>query len=173
MEHTSHPDIFILPWAPAWSIFCLELLLSRCLQKYCICFNAGVRCDDFKCKCLDCLNEEEEESSKVAARPFIQMANNAGISSVPSDFSTAAFGRYGYINEAAYPSNAAVAPSIQMTANASLLSGLTTAAFGRSDCLNEAADPSNYAAPSIRMANASLPSEVTAEIKRSAEGYWV
>lgn len=29
---------------------------TRCLKKYCICFSAGIKCDNNKCSCTDCLN---------------------------------------------------------------------------------------------------------------------
>ena len=45
---------------------------SKCLKKYCICFSAGIKCDNNKCKCTDCLNgegvssmEEDEDEQEV------------------------------------------------------------------------------------------------------------
>ena len=39
------------------------------MKKYCICFSAGIKCDENKCKCKDCGNrgdnyDEEETATK-------------------------------------------------------------------------------------------------------------
>lgn len=43
-------------------IFTNNSHVFRCLKKYCVCFNAGVKCDD-SCRCKNCENREvgEEE----------------------------------------------------------------------------------------------------------------
>ena len=34
----------------------------RCLKKYCVCFNAGLNCNEL-CECRDCKNQEAEEDN--------------------------------------------------------------------------------------------------------------
>ncbi|KAL7491377.1 hypothetical protein ACHAWT_001902, partial [Skeletonema menzelii] len=33
---------------------------TKCLKKYCICFSAGIKCDENKCKCKDCGNRTDD-----------------------------------------------------------------------------------------------------------------
>ena len=66
----SKPDTFlnILSWTP----------YHRCLKKYCICFSAGIKCDENKCKCMDCGNlgydlDEEEDTANNNSIDFADL----------------------------------------------------------------------------------------------------
>lgn len=52
---------------------------SRCLKKYCECFQAGVPCTP-RCKCVDCANKPRERGAGPATAPVA--ASTAGESSV-------------------------------------------------------------------------------------------
>ncbi|KAL9188490.1 hypothetical protein ACHAXT_006868 [Thalassiosira profunda] len=70
---------------------------SRCLKKYCVCFNSGIDCGD-RCLCFDCQNgkpEEEDasvagsEASKVSEAPLDEME--------PPKLPEVAFAGVGYV----------------------------------------------------------------------------
>ena len=50
----------------------------RCLKKYCICFSAGIKCDENKCKCMDCGNlgydlDDEEDTANNNSIDFADL----------------------------------------------------------------------------------------------------
>lgn len=40
------------------------LVVVRCLKKYCVCFNAGIKCNE-ECQCRDCGNQDVAEEGNI------------------------------------------------------------------------------------------------------------
>jgi hypothetical protein len=43
------------------NILCFLILFYRCLKKYCDCYNIGAKCDEDKCRCVDCENYPSDD----------------------------------------------------------------------------------------------------------------
>lgn len=49
-------NIYSLSHTSFYSFFYLTTISIRCLKKYCDCFRNNLKCDPFKCRCIDCKN---------------------------------------------------------------------------------------------------------------------
>ncbi len=52
------------------------LVLVRCLKKYCVCFNAGIKCND-SCQCRDCGNQDVTE--EAAGVEYVNIKSNSEV----------------------------------------------------------------------------------------------
>lgn len=51
-------------------------VVIRCLKKYCVCFNAGIKCND-SCQCTDCGNQDVAED--VAGVEYVSIESNGEV----------------------------------------------------------------------------------------------
>jgi len=52
------------------STYSYDFIIKRCLKKYCVCYNHGLKCNRDKCRCNNCANIEGGDSSASFNAPF-------------------------------------------------------------------------------------------------------